>query len=81
MILAIVVSAWWAVVAPVAVGAGQPARLPLSASRSIGKGFTASPYRAATRFGASAITTVTRRRDKITSSHPPLSRVTLTASR
>jgi hypothetical protein len=64
------------------LGQGSPARLLLSASGSIGKWFTASPYRAATGFGAT-VTNSPRLRvsDKITSSHAPLSRVTVTASR
>ena len=80
---AVVVSAFWAVAAVVAIGARRP-----GASAAVGVGvdghvvhrFSLSGSDRVRRIGH-RFTTVTRLRDKITSSRAPLSRVTVTASR
>lgn len=81
--LAIVVSAFRAVAAPVAVGAGQPgtsSAVGVGVDRQVVHRFSLSGCHRVRRHGHQ-FTTVTRLRDKITSSHAPLSRVTVTASR
>jgi hypothetical protein len=82
--LAIVVAlAVGAVVAVVAVGAGQP-----GASVTVGVGVNGQVIHRFSLLGCDGVrhvdhrlTTVTCRRDKITNSRPPLSRITVTASR